>query len=131
MAVRRYGRVAAFALLAVGVAACSSGSDSSSARAACAALRNFEDRRQFNDADGMRTQLRRAERLAEESGNDDLAGYIGEAQELMDDLAELPRSEVLQPKYLALIARMNGNLSFAQAECADAGYPTALSLNRD
>jgi dihydrodipicolinate synthase/N-acetylneuraminate lyase len=123
--------IAAFALLAVGVAACSSTTSNSSARAACTALRDFEQRRDLNDEAGMRTQLRRAERLADESGNDDLAGYISEAAALMDDLAEIPRAEVLQPKYLALIARMNGNLSFAEAECADAGYPTALSSNRD
>ena len=125
----RYGRAAACALLAVGVAGCSGTSDGASAKAACSALQKFNLDRQFSDADGMRTQLRRAERLADASGNDDLAGYLGEAQELMDDLEDLPRQEVLRPEYFALMARVNGNLSFAKAECADAGYPTELAAN--
>jgi hypothetical protein len=69
--------------------------------------------------------------LVGESRVRDAAELLGEAMAIMDELEDLPRQDVLRPEYLALMARLHGNLSFAEAECADAGYPTALSLNRD
>jgi hypothetical protein len=126
--VRRFARVAALGLLVLGLGACSGGSGASAAgaKAACRSLAESEDRRDLSDDGGYLEQLRRAERQAAGAGAGDLADHLGAAVELMDDLAAFRRPDGLDPEYLALVARLEGNLSFAEADCAEAGYPTAL-----
>jgi hypothetical protein len=125
--VTRYGRVAFLALLALGPVACSSGATStSSVKAACAALREFDSSRQLADDAAMRRDIRRAEQLAGTSGNEQLADSTSNAADLLHELSSRPRSDALAPQHQALTARLAGNLSFAHAECADAGYPTSV-----
>ena len=74
----------------------------------------------------MRRHLRRAEQLAETSGNEKLADYTSNVADLLHELSSRPRPDALAPEHQALTARLAGNLSFAQAECADAGHPTSV-----
>ena len=118
------GRFALIAAILVTVAAgCGGGgTDAAAVEAACGALRDLEEHQQINDHEAAAADLRRAEKQAAASGDDDLAGYLEAAREASEEVATVRPRGPEATEWLAVLQRRSGNLALARAECAEAGH---------
>lgn len=88
---------------------------------ACRAIQKYFDDARFRSSADLRPDLRTALRRARAADADEMVDHLEGALDAMDAVRADPSQSVTRPQQ-AMIARANGHLMLASAECIEAGF---------